>query len=200
MEVRSEGNETRRVGRLTTLKVLAIIERLDRSVTNVFSPIGITAIGFITLYYTALSYGIVVIGLVWGRPGLARVVARSSSHPMLMMVGVPLIPVGLVLLEASELEEKALLLWRKRLSPYICHIPVLGQIVNYFWPTLTREPLIGSQSGGVGVTVDYLARSVSGGLMLPFVGFLIGKILFKTRPSNVLQRTMLVSCVIMYCS
>ena len=187
-DIHNEGRRTR----LAPYRVLAIIERLDRSVTNVFSPIGITTLGFFTLYYTALSYGFVVIGIMGGRAGLTRLVASSSSHPMLVIIGVPMIPVGLVLLEAAELEEKTLLLWRKKVSPFISQLPVFGSIINYLWPSLTREPFIGNQMGGVASTVDYLARSISGGLMLPFVGYAIGRTLFKSRTSNV-ERTLLVS-------
>ena len=181
----------RRHQRIRPANLLAVVERLDRSVTNVLSPVGITALGFITLYYAALSYGFIVIAMIGGRPGLGRVVANSGSHPMLVMVGVPMISLSLIFLEAADLDDKTLLLWRQNISPVIPQIPVLGPIIGYFWPSLTREPCITRQNG-MSSTLDYLARSISGGLMLPFMGYIAGRLFFKSK-RNPIQRILLVS-------
>lgn len=186
----------RRHFRLTE-SFLPAVERLDRSVTNVLSPVGITTIGLITLYYTALSYGLLVIGMVGGRPGLARIVSSSNTHPMLMVVAIPMIPVALVLLEASEVEDKTLTIWRKRIGPVISKTPILGSIVNYFWPAIKREPFRHQNSrGSITITIDNLARSISGGLMLPFLGYLFGKVIFGKTKLTSFQRTLLVNIII----
>ena len=187
---------TRRRGTLSRLPegLLPAIERLDRSITGVVSPVGITTIGLVTLYYTALSYGLLVIGIVGGRPGLARVVSSSNTHPMLMIIAIPMIPVALVLLEASEVEDKTLSVWRKKISPVISKMPILGSIINYFWPEMKREPFANQNSGGsIIITIDYLARSIASGLMLPFLGYLFGKTLFGKTKLNTFQRTLLVT-------
>lgn len=173
--------------------ILPAIERLDRSLNSI-SPVGITTLGILTLYYSALSYGLVVIGMIGGRHGLARVVSSSNTHPILMVVGIPMIPVVFICLEAANIEDKTLLLWRQKVSPTLPKIPLFGRVITYFWPPMTREPFSRyrpTDNGMIGV-MDYLARSITGGLLLPFMGYLLGKFLLKTK-GNVFQRTLVVS-------
>jgi hypothetical protein len=188
----AEHENGQRVARGVPGSFFVLVDRLDRSVTNIISPIGVTVLGCATLYYTALSYGIVVVAMVGGRTGLARLMVGSGSHPMLVIIGIPMIPVSLVLLEAAELEEKTLKLWRNKISPFMSQVPIVGRVMEYFWPSLTREPFAGNRNGdSMGSTLDYLARSIAGGLLLPFCGYLIGMTIFKPK-MNIFYKTLIV--------
>eukprot|EP00731_Ephydatia_muelleri_P020447 Em0013g174a len=62
------------------------------------------------------------------------------------MVGLPLIPVGLILLEISDVEGRVLVYWRSSVSPVLSTLPVFGKILNWLWPTPTRVPRDTSQA------------------------------------------------------
>lgn len=170
-------------------RVIAAVDRLDRSLTAL-SPVVVTAFGAFSLYYVAFSYGLFVVALAGGKRGITGVVASSGSSPGLVLICLPLIPVGLVLLEAADLEGRGLVYWRAKVSPVLSRIPVLGKVINYMWPTPPREPYV-SQPSGLSSSIDFLARSVTGGLMLPLVAYYIGRSMFKKAGS--VQRIMLVS-------
>ena len=169
--------------------VVEAVDRVDRTITAVLSPLGIVTLGFFSLYYVALSYGFVVVALAGGRDGFSRVVA-TSGYPTLVLVGVPMIPVLLISLEAIDIENRILAYWRSKVSPKLSTIPAVGRVVEYIWPTPTRQPYL-SRSTGFNSAIDYVSRSVSGGLLLPVIAYIIGMKAFKSRGK--FQRIVLVS-------
>ena len=48
-----------------------------------------------------------------------------------------------------------------KVSPLLSRIPILGRVINYWWPTPPREPHV-SPPSGLSSSIDFLARSVSG--------------------------------------
>lgn len=189
--ISSTNTSSRELQRRNTAGLLPILERVDRTITTVISPIATSGLGVLCLYYVAVSYGFLVIGVIGGRQSLARIITSTTVNPMLVIIGVPMIPVSLVMLEALDIEDKSLYIWRTRVSPGIAKTPILGSLVEYFWPKPHRVPVISHPSGFVS-TIDYITRSITGGLMLPFMGYLIGKFAFKhTKQSNV-QKVILV--------
>ena len=152
--------------------VVEAVDRVDRTITAVLSPLGIVTLGFFSLYYVALSYGFVVVALAGGRDGFSRVVA-TSGYPTLVLVGVPMIPVLLISLEAIDVESRILTYWRSKVSPKLSSVPVIGRVVEYVWPTPTRQPYL-SRPTGFNSVLDYVSRSVSGGLLLPIIAYIIG--------------------------
>ena len=80
--------------------------------------------------------------------------------------------------------------WRHTISPVINRIPILSPVLKWFWPAPKREPMDVSQDG-LGGAIDNISRSVSGGLMLPFLAYAVGNICFKN-VSNHLRRVILV--------
>lgn len=174
-------------------RLVGAVDRLDRSITAL-SPVAVTAFGIFSLYYVAFSYGLFVIALAGGKRGITSVVANSGHNPGLFLVCLPLIPVGLVFLEAADFEGRGLRYWRARVSPLLSRIPLLGRVINYIWPTPPREPYV-SQPIGLASSIDFLARSVTGGLMLPVVAFYIGRAAFKK--NNNLHQILLVSELVM---
>ena len=186
--------------RYLNIRILPLLERVDRSITTVLSPISASGLGVFCLYYVAVSYGFLVIAVIGGRQYLTRLIANTTMNPMAVLVGVPMIPVSLIMLEALDVEEKTLSVWRSKLSPKISKLPVIGSLIEYFWPTPHRTPVISRPTGFVS-TVDFITRSITGGLLLPFVGYLIGQAIFK-KQSNV-QKVILVrlhtyTCTLQY--
>ena len=80
-----------------------LIDRLDRILT-VVAPLGLTSATITALYYVAFSYGLGVVALAIGKDNTVRVVTGLPNSPLITVVGLPLIPVGLVLLELSDVE------------------------------------------------------------------------------------------------
>ena len=176
-----------------TIRLIPLVERVDRTVTTVFSPIATSGLGILCLYYVAVSYGFLVVGVIGGRKSLARLITSTTMNPMLVIIGVPMIPVSLIMLEALDVEEKTLSVWRNSLSPKISALPLFGPLIEYFWPKPHRVPVISRPTGFVSA-VDFISRSITGGLVLPFFGYVIGQFAFKNcRQSNV-QKVILVSC------
>lgn len=157
--------------------VLAI-DWLDRLLTLV-APLGLTTTTFTALYYVAFSYGLGVVALAIGKDSTVKVVTGLPSGPLITMVGLPLIPVGLILLEITDVEGRVLSYWRSIVSPVLSTLPLFGNLLNWLWPTPTRVPRDTSQSD-LGGTVDYVARSMTVGLLLPFAAYYTGKFCFKS--------------------
>ena len=76
---------------------------MDRTLTAL-SPIGAIFFGAGSVYYVAFSYGLSVVTLVSGRDSMANLVASTPSHPMTVILGIPMIPVSLVTLEAMDID------------------------------------------------------------------------------------------------
>ena len=86
---------------------------------------------------------------------------------------------------------RVLVYWRSSVSPVLSTLPVFGKILNWLWPTPTRVPRDTSQAD-LGGAVDYLARSMTVGLLLPFAAYYTGKLCFKSM-ENGWKRMLLVS-------
>ena len=52
--------------------VLRAMDRMDRAVTAA-SPVAMAVIGVTSLYYVAFSYGLAVVGLLFGRESVTQV-------------------------------------------------------------------------------------------------------------------------------
>jgi hypothetical protein len=85
------------------MNCLSVLDRLDRAYLR-GSPLALAALGATSAYYVAFSYGAGVTLLLLGRERTARVFSNTASHPAVVLLGIPLIPVFLVSLEAYDLE------------------------------------------------------------------------------------------------
>ena len=188
---RTEINDTEIISPYRLL--IHALDRLDWSVTTVLSPIGITGIGLFSVYYAALSYGIIVITVVGGRKLLTKVVAQSNTSPMVIFIGVPLLPFSLIALEAIDIEDRILALWRNKIFPlFMAKAPLVSGILNYYWPEMARQPVI-TKPNSITSTIDYVTRCIISGLSLPFVAYFVGKLLFPSKDQTPLQKTVIVS-------
>lgn len=164
------------------IPLIVVVDRMDHAITTM-SPLVVSVLGVTSVYYVAFSYGLGVIALLYGRNGASQVVSNVSTNPLLVVAGVPLIPVGLVALEAADLEGRALNVWRANVSPLLPRLPLVGRPIEWLWPTPTRKPLASSQDG-LGGAIDVMARSISSGLLLPFIAYFVGGYCFKSVSSN----------------
>lgn len=171
-----------------TMSVMSALDRFDRTLTRL-SPVALGVLGTASAYYIAFSYGVGVIVLVLGREEATQLFGNAVSSPLLVFVGVPLIPIGLVALEASNFEDRILDVWRSTISPTLSRIPFVGSFMKWCWPPPKREPMVVTQDG-LGGAVDAVSRSVSGGLLLPFLAYAIGNVCFKN-VKNHLRRVVL---------
>ncbi len=87
----------------TVMNVISILERADRTYLRA-SPIGLGALGAVSAYYVAFSYGAGVTFLLLGRERATQIFGNIANNPAIVLVGIPLIPVVLVSLEAYDLE------------------------------------------------------------------------------------------------
>lgn len=87
------------------MNCLSVLDRIDRAYLR-GSPVALAALGVTSAYYVAFSYGAGVTFLVLGRERATQMFSNSASHPAIILLGIPLIPVMLVSLEAYDLEGK----------------------------------------------------------------------------------------------
>ena len=87
--------------------------------------------------------------------------------------------------------ERALQHWRTTVSPKLSQLPLIGRLIDWFWPTPTRQPLH-SGADGLGGSIDFLARSFGAGLLLPFAAFVVGRVCFQST-KNSYKRVVLVN-------
>ena len=85
------------------MNIISVVDHLDRAYLR-GSPIGLGVLGAWSAYYVAFSYGAGVTYLLLGREKATQLFGNAANHPVLILVGIPLIPVLLVSLEAYDLE------------------------------------------------------------------------------------------------
>ena len=89
----------------SAMSVISVLDQIDRTLTQL-SPVALGVLGTASAYYIAFSYGVGVVVLVLGKEEATQLFGNSANSPLLVFVGVPLIPVGLVALEASNFEDR----------------------------------------------------------------------------------------------
>ena len=87
------------------MSVISVLDHLDRIYLR-GSPIALSVLGATSAYYVAFSYGTGVIFLLLGKERTAQMFGNAANNPVVILVGIPLIPVFLVALEAYDLEGK----------------------------------------------------------------------------------------------
>lgn len=135
------------------------------------------------VYWTAITYGaITVMQVVGHEEGLA---VMGQAHTLVLIVGLPAIPVMLIFGKMVRWEETALLLLRK----YTPKIPILKYILPSF---IYHEEPEHQNYSGVPSLVDTICatRVFCSALLLPTIATFIGRFLYESVPSKV-QRTLL---------
>ena len=85
------------------MSLMLVLDRMDLAFTRA-CPLGVGVLGITAVYYVAFSYGVGVIALVFGKDGVTQVLGVATTAPFVIGVGVPLIPISLIVMEAYDLE------------------------------------------------------------------------------------------------
>ncbi|XP_065212396.1 E3 ubiquitin-protein ligase MARCHF5-like [Planococcus citri] len=136
------------------------------------------------VYWTAITYGAITIMQVVGHEeGLA---VMGQAHALVLIVGLPAIPVMLIFGKMVRWEETALIVLRK----YTPKIPILKYILPSF--VYNEEPEQSNSYTGAPSLVDTICatRVFCSALLLPTIATFFGKLFYESVPSKV-QRTLL---------
>jgi len=156
---------------------LDLIERI----LNRFCPFLAGGILVGSVYWTAVTYGAVTIMQILGhKEGLS---VMEKADPLFLLIGLPTIPIVLILGRMIRWEEAVLKFWRK----HSAKLPLM----HYFFPNdrtsyLPRLPT----ERNLNSNPASLTRLICGGLILPTIATIFGKFMFQRVHSN-FQRTLL---------
>ncbi|AWP14819.1 putative E3 ubiquitin-protein ligase MARCH5-like [Scophthalmus maximus] len=140
------------------------------------SPFAAVGVVVGTVYWSAVTYGAVTVMQVVGhKKGLY---AMERADPLFLLMGLPTIPVVLVLGKMVRWEDYIVRLWQR----YAYQRSLSPGSTRY----LPRVPADGPGTG------DHLSvsRTLCGALIFPSVASLVGRLLFRRATSN-LQQTIL---------
>ncbi|TDH02464.1 hypothetical protein EPR50_G00173020 [Perca flavescens] len=151
------------------------LQQVDRALTRA-SPFAAVGVVVGTVYWSAVTYGAVTVMQVVGHKKGLYVMERAD--PLFLLMGLPTIPVVLVLGKMFRWEDYLVRLWQK-----YCYKGKLPPGGRRYVP---RVPADGFGAG------DHLSvsRTLCGALVFPSIASLVGRLLFRRMPSN-LQRTVL---------
>ena len=85
------------------MSLAAILDPIDRVILR-FSPFALGILGATCAYYVAFSYGVGVVVMVLGKEESTQLFGNAADNPLKVLVGVPMIPVALITLEALDIE------------------------------------------------------------------------------------------------
>ncbi|XP_005996971.1 E3 ubiquitin-protein ligase MARCHF5 [Latimeria chalumnae] len=155
------------------------LQQLDRVLSKV-SPFAAAGVVVGTVYWSAVTYGAVTVMQVVGHKKGLDVMERAD--PLFLLMGLPTIPVMLVLGKMIRWEDYVLRLWRR----YSNKLQLLSSIVPGLVRPIPRVPMETSyQSDHVSIS-----RTLCGALVFPSIANLVGRLMFRRVSSN-LQRTIL---------
>ncbi|XP_035736901.1 E3 ubiquitin-protein ligase MARCHF5-like isoform X2 [Vespa mandarinia] len=154
--------------------LVVILDTIDGIIFRV-CPFIAAGIVIGSIYWTAVTYGAVTVMQVVGhKDGLTMM---EQADPLVLLVGLPTIPIMLVLGKMLRWEDQALSLLRR----HACKVPIL----RHFLPSRTQSQDVPPMSDPVSAT-----RVLCGALLLPTIASICGKIFFESVNSN-FQRTLL---------
>lgn len=155
------------------------LQQIDRALSRA-SPFAAAGVVVGTVYWSAVTYGAVTVMQVVGHKKGLDVMERAD--PLFLLMGLPTIPVMLVLGKMIRWEDYVVRLWQRHSSK----LQIFSGLVPGISPPLARIPGEGSYGG------DHLSvsRTLCGALIFPSIANLVGRLLFRRVTSN-LQRTIL---------
>ncbi|KAL2727132.1 E3 ubiquitin-protein ligase MARCHF5-like [Vespula squamosa] len=160
--------------------LVVILDTIDGIICRV-CPFIAAGIVIGSIYWTAVTYGAVTVMQVVGhKDGLTMM---EQADPLVLLVGLPTIPIMLVLGKMLRWEDQALSLLRR----HACKVPILRHFLpsSYSDDDRTQPQDVPPMSDPVSAT-----RVLCGALLLPTIASICGKIFFESVNSN-FQRTLL---------
>lgn len=160
--------------------LIVILDALDNVIFKV-CPFVAAGIVVGSIYWTAVTYGAVTVMQVVGHKDALTVMEQAD--PLILLIGLPTIPVMLILGKMVRWED-TLLAFLRRHSP---KLPLL----KYILPSFVNADSQGANNDLPPLTDTASAtRVLCSALLLPTVATICGKMFFDSVPSN-LQRTIL---------
>ncbi|XP_056323289.1 E3 ubiquitin-protein ligase MARCHF5 [Danio aesculapii] len=159
--------------------VVYFLQQVDRALSRA-SPFAAAGVVVGTVYWSAVTYGAVTVMQVVGHKKGLDVMERAD--PLFLLMGLPTIPVMLVLGKMIRWEDYVVRLWQR----HSAKLQIFSGLVPGMGRALPRVPVEGSYGG------DHLSvsRTLCGALIFPSIANLVGRLLFRRVTSN-LQRTIL---------
>lgn len=156
-----------------------LLEKADRFIYKT-CPFVAGGIFIGSVYWTAVTYGAVTVMQVLGHKEGLNVMERAD--PLFLLIGLPTIPVMLILGKMVRWEDYLLRLWRKHSSK----LPLL----NYLFPDdCSRIARVPAETVPLSDPLS-ATRVLCGALILPTIATIVGKLMFGSVQSN-FQRTLL---------
>uniref|UniRef100_A0A3Q2PCR1 E3 ubiquitin-protein ligase MARCHF5 n=1 Tax=Fundulus heteroclitus TaxID=8078 RepID=A0A3Q2PCR1_FUNHE len=158
------------------------LQQIDRALSRA-SPFAAVGVVVGTVYWSAVTYGAVTVMQVVGHKKGLFVMERAD--PLFLLIGLPTIPVLLVLGKMIRWEDYLVRLWQRYSSKQTHHVwlPVTCRRAGSYLPRLRAE----RRGAGDHLSVS---RTLCGALVFPSIASLVGRVLFRRVSSN-LQRTIL---------
>ncbi|XP_028655237.1 E3 ubiquitin-protein ligase MARCHF5 [Erpetoichthys calabaricus] len=155
------------------------LQQLDRALSRL-SPFAAAGVVVGTVYWSAVTYGAVTVMQVVGHKKGLDVMERAD--PLFLLMGLPTIPVMLVLGKMIRWEDYIIRLWQKHSSKL--------QLLNSIMPGIGRPvPRLPAEGSYVSDHLS-MSRTLCGALVFPTIANLAGRLMFRRVHSN-LQRTVL---------
>ncbi|TSK22627.1 E3 ubiquitin-protein ligase MARCH5 [Bagarius yarrelli] len=159
--------------------IVYVLDLADRLISKA-CPFAAAGIMVGSIYWTAVTYGAVTVMQVVGHKEGLDVMERAD--PLFLLIGLPTIPVMLILGKMIRWEDYVLRLWRKYSNKL--------QILNSIFPGIgCPVPRIPAEASPLADHVS-ATRILCGALVFPTIATIVGKLMFSRVNSN-LQRTIL---------
>lgn len=157
----------------TTFNLIECVDTIARKL----SPFLAAGVIVGSLYWTAVTYGaITVLQVVGHKEGLALM---ENADPLVLLIGLPTIPIGLVLGRMIRWEDMVLRLIQNRRS---IKVPLISLILPVVEENIDDQ----QNEEGTAMMADPISatRILCGALLLPTVSSLIGRIFFESIQNN----------------
>lgn len=164
-------------------RLVFVLDVADRIMYKV-CPLATAGIVVGSIYWTAVTYGAVTVMQILGhKEGLNTM---EQADPLVLLVGLPTIPIMLILGKMVRWEDYLLKIWRR----YWNRIPGLGKLLG--GSSEDQENLTERPPPDVATFSDPISatRVLCGALLLPTMATMFGRIFFSHIPQNP-QRTLL---------
>jgi len=156
--------------------LVVLMDSVDALISKV-CPFVAAGIVVGSIYWTAVTYGAVTVMQVTGhKEGLS---IMEQADPLVLLVGLPTIPVVLILGKMIRWEDQALRFIRK----HSWKIPLLRHILPAWNPPSVLERSVAQDLPPLSDPVS-ATRILCGALLLPTIATLLGKALFENVRSN----------------
>ncbi|XP_031786470.1 E3 ubiquitin-protein ligase MARCH5 isoform X1 [Nasonia vitripennis] len=160
--------------------LVVILDTIDGLIFKV-CPLIAAGIVVGCVYWTAVTYGAVTVMQVIGhKDGLSMM---EQADPLVLLVGLPTIPIMLVLGKMLDWEDQALSLFRR----HACKVPLLKRFLKC---RCSEDDVARSQEVPPMTDPVSATRVLCGALLLPTIATICGRIFFYSINSN-FQRTLL---------